>query len=278
MLHWDAVAYRYHDDQFQSFTPRLVDSGVIEVNSSSLGLEKAIRNALEELNDLCLAGWASRDTSIDGDALILRPVLFGADSGYQPEVVYEFCRDYGGVQSGYIPIKGHGESEDRVKTRYRSPEKSTKVRVVGKEFHIAQLKAQRTLLFETNSDYWKTEVHDRFAQPANEIGAFQLFQDDPNEHRTFCRHILAEKLSEEWDPKRGLLRKWHKTGKHNHHLDCLHMNLALAQYHGMRSVRTMTETPRQKAERLHEEQKSPPPPASKRALPTASRRFRKIGD
>jgi hypothetical protein len=81
---------------------------------------------------------------------------------------------------------------------------------------FAKRNEKRNLIYNVNSDHWKTFVRERIMQGEDTHGALVLYGDNAQEHRPFARHLLAERF----DPNKG---GWVQPtrAKPNHWLDCL---------------------------------------------------------
>ncbi len=125
------------------------------------------------------------------------------------------------------------------------------VKFIGEGFHVVWLETDRIFLVECDSDHWKTYAHQRLATPMFRAlpgsqdkiptpGALTLFKAPPQEFITLAKHWTAERMEEEFiagtgpDKKSGLIKKWVKHRRANHHLDNLYNTLAAAWLCGVR--------------------------------------------
>lgn len=204
----------------------VTDYGVIEVPSVGLGVERGIMNALLQLAEMVKAGWAKKEGGV------VHPLAVFIDSGYHPEIIYEFCRTHG---RPFYPVKGFGAGQDR--KSYLQPRDTGKVvRFVGDEYHFVRLAKEQIDLCHINADHWKTWVHQRLMTPIEQPGAMTLFHLPQKEHTTFIQHLKAEVQEEEWQPGKGIIRRWVRRGQHNHYFDAIYMAAAAAHFCGLRII------------------------------------------
>lgn len=212
----------------------VVDYGVFDVPSVSLGVEQAIVSALRTMRDLIEAGWM-----IEGTGETRVPDRVFIDARYHGQSVYIFVREAG---RRYLPAIGHGVSQER-KHWYNQP-KSTgaTVKKIGLEYHIAWVPKDRMFVVESNADYWKSWLHQRLAIPLwtdGEIsyGAVSFFQATAREHITIAKHITNEKIIEEYVPGRGVVQRWVNEGRRpNHYFDAFYNACTAAHLCGFRLV------------------------------------------
>lgn len=225
-LHWEAKAVQGNG------CCQVIDYGVQTVRSDRLGVYRGLIEALGKLRVYFESGWAGR-----------KPDQVWIDSGYyeHTDAVYAFCESANAglqsLQERYRPSKGYGEGQ-RNSVKYRSPTgKGRDVKYVGREMHMAIVSRSKkhrhgVLLVHVNSDYWKSEVHQRLAMPVDEPGAVTLFNaaDDGEEHREYVRQVTAEHQVEKMMPARGPVVIWERDRRDNHYLDTAYGSLAAAHF------------------------------------------------
>lgn len=252
VLHWTAMAVG------EGTGGRIIDYGKQPVDSDRLGVRQGLIEALAKLGDYFQAGWRTQAGKL------MTPSQVWIDSGYfeHTDGVYAFCAAANkslGLATGselYRPTKGYGEGQRRMK-RYIAPGNKRKgVLYLGNEFHIA--KVQRNgktlagvLLVHMNSDYWKSELHQRLLMPPDEELAVTLYEAASfSEHGEFSRQLTAERQVEKFVEGRGEVVVWERIERNNHWLDSTYaalcaseaitsFRLALRTKEGPRSLREM---------------------------------------
>lgn len=225
VCHWSAVA---GGDRYS-----VVDTGVVEVPQGDRTVEDGIRLALWQWYDRVMEGWS------DGR----RPAIVGVDSGKWSTVVYEFIREVSKLNSGvmWFATKGHGLSQDQGRV-YTMPDKRTEaIRYIGDRYHLRLQEEHRIYLMHMDSDAWKSRVHAALTTEMGEPGSLVLWQagQEDTDVWTLSKHLTAEKGIEEFDPKRGMVKRWVRTNRNNHLLDCVYG--CLVGLHYLRVVQDATE-------------------------------------
>jgi len=162
-------------------------------------------------------------------------------------VVYEFIREVSKLNSGvmWFATKGHGLSQDQGRV-YTMPEKRTEaVRYIGDRYHLRLQEEHRIYLMHMDSDAWKSRVHASLTTEMGEPGSLVLWQagQEDTDVWTLSKHLTAEKGIEEFDPKRGMVKRWVRTNRNNHLLDCVYGCLVGLDY--LKVVHDATEAARQ---------------------------------
>ena len=224
-LHWHAIAIR------PDGSPHVIEYGEQATNASEVGTLRGLVDALAVLHAYFHEGWQ------DEQGKKWRPAQVWIDSGYHEHraAVYQFCGivseglDLG--QEVYRPMKGFGERQ-RGTTRYMAPKAKTgDVRYIGREYDLRRQKADNILLVHVNSDYWKSELHQRLAMDAGEPGAMTLYASaHTREHVEYSEQITAEIQKEQWVPGRGEVIVWDRVRRNNHYLDAAYVSLAAADF------------------------------------------------
>lgn len=237
LCHWVAIAW------CRDATACIIDYGVLEVATRSLGVEVALRIALREFRDrYCEMGWAAGDGR-------MQPAEIWHDSGYKDTVAHEHCRESWAQpipptrQRRYRVTKGFGVGQHAGGggLRYRAPRssKSPTVAMVGEHYHIVRLRRGRNKqqqLVELDVDHWKSWLHQRLATPADRPGAMTLYDCPPHEHLTLAKHLTAEKEIQEFDPGKGMITRWKRVNRQNHYLDAAVLACAAAHLAGVRLI------------------------------------------
>lgn len=196
---WAAVAWVNRDDILSGF---VIDYGVADVpqmrgEADPKKILPTLREIREEVFD---PGWQGAS-----------PGIVLVDSGYQPEIVYEFCSASG---AEYRPTKGQGSAKNQDRW---SPSKKVRER----DAHYFISRVGRVRLINIHSDHYKRKVHVGFSTKATEDGALVLYNADRRDHNQFARHILAEREEEEFKPGKGVRVFWNVVSRKNHWLDCM---------------------------------------------------------
>ena len=224
-LHWHAVAVRpgggFH----------VIDYGVQPTEADSVGVTRGLLDALRSLQSYFAGGWP------DESSRRWLPSQAWIDSGWHEHqaAVYEFCRQAAnGLQAGqevYRPTKGFGERQ-RGTTRYIAPKaRSGDVRYIGLQFDVRWQRAARMPLVHVNSDFWKSQLHQRLAMSADEPGAMTIYDAASRlEHREYSDQITAEVQKEQWMDGRGEVIVWERVSRQNHYLDAGYLSLAAGSF------------------------------------------------
>lgn len=203
--HWVVIGWN------QAARGHVIDYGQVQVPSSEMAEEIAIGLALREFRDLCAEGWPRNGQQV-------RPALVLMDSGYKPEPVYAVATESG---SWVRPAKGIGVGvyQQGRSSRYSQPKGTgSVVQQVGDQWHLSRL-PDGVSIVEANVDHWKGWVMERLRVPLGQPAALSLYHANPREHLTFAKHLTAEKRTEEFVPKKGMVTRWVVDRKDNHWLD-----------------------------------------------------------
>jgi hypothetical protein len=211
----------------------IVDYGRLEVASQDLGVEQALLVMLREFGAMVTEGWPVGQAG--GNAVA--PKQAWIDSGYMPEVVYEFCRKSG---ERFRPAVGRGAAQQHRQWYNRPTKTGSIVKQIGEGFHMNYIRAEQLLLVEVDADHWKTWVHQRLSTPLGSPGAMSLFQTNPQEHLALAKHLTAETKTEQFIAGKGVVTKWERLRRQNHWLDALYNASAAAHLTGIRLVAETT--------------------------------------
>lgn len=224
-LHWHAVA------TLNSGSAVVIDYGEQPTRAKEIGTLRGLVDALSSLRGHFANAWRS------ASGAVYPPDQVWIDSGYHEHkvAVYEFCRAANkGLPPGqeiYRPTKGFGERQ-RGATRYIAPKRRTsEVRHIGREYDFRWQRSEGVILVHVNSDYWKSQLHQRLAIPNNEPNRLTLYESPRHdEHLEYVSQITAEVQREEWIPGRGETTVWHRERRNNHYLDAGYLTLAAADF------------------------------------------------
>lgn len=208
-------------------TGSIIDYGVIEVPSASLGIETGLRIAMLEFHAICTGGYPNTD----GD--VLTPKQAWIDAHWQGtkghKGVQAFCREVG--NKTFRPSIGCGQGHNLA--AFNDPrKKSDSVKYIGNQFYRSYRKEEDVNVMMVNADHWKAYVHAQLMIPTSQPGALTLFAADPKEHTTFAKHMTAEEQVEEFTKAGGRRFRWVSVHTHNHFLDVTYNACAAASYCG----------------------------------------------
>ena len=255
--HWAAQAWRLVDSKVAG---HVIDYGEFEVERGAMTLQAGLLRAFESFTEFVFAGYRMVDTGA-----VRVPDLVLIDSGYHEHktAVYSWCAACNAMPEAqraratrlpmFIPAKGYGASQQRYGRAepYRHPTKRGKKdrRIIAEQYWLntlpdAGVRGQVVgRLAHINSDYWKTQAHDRLGLPDDESGALTLFAD-PSGHTDWARQVTAEKQVEIYKPGVGELIVWDRMRRNNHHCDTTYMGVAGAHMCGVRIIGA-TQPPRE---------------------------------
>ncbi len=230
----------------------VVDYGLLEIPSDTLGTDKATTLALRELRDLCLAGWPQER------AEPYAPEQSWIDANYEESqaAVLHFCAESG---DRFRPTLGYANYGER--REYRPPKKtSAEIRFIGDGYYLAARPlpapaaagnrppaVRRIVAVHVDADIHKGRLHDALSLAVGQPGALTLYAAPPIEHLKFCKHLVAEKRQSEFKPGKGLVVRWVAVTRQNHYLDALSLALGAAR-HAVHSTARERVKPRSLAE------------------------------
>ncbi len=220
MLHWTAIACT------SVGVSHVIEYGEQSVAADKLGVRQGLVEALRALQSYFAGGW-------HGETGTRGPSQVWIDSGWHEhaEAIYEFCSTANkGLPVGgerFRATKGYGEGQRRL-DRYWIPKKLTAdVRFIGDGYHLTRSERAQSLVVHINSDYWKSEVHQRLSLPADSPLALLLYEAaDPAQHREFAEQLTAERQLDKWIEGRGEVIVWERIRRANHFLDSTYAALA----------------------------------------------------
>jgi phage terminase large subunit GpA-like protein len=176
------------------------------------GAPGAITSALEEIHETLM----QRDPKY-------RPNMGFIDSGYNPDVIYDFC--YGARGRGlYMPVKGLSVGVEGGSNRgvFKLPEKCGKgVRWIGDQVYIKLTTNRKVRILWINVDYYKSAVHSALSVGLDVPGSLSFFASPSKfQHNRIAEHITAE-VEEEVLQNGKRVRRWVAIQRANHDLDAL---------------------------------------------------------
>jgi phage terminase large subunit GpA-like protein len=194
----------------------ICDYGTFEVPSRDIEVQKALAAALRNFrDDVVLEGWHTTAGEVRLPAAVF------IDAGWMGDVVFDFCRD---KESGnrFRPAIGYGQSQlfRRYRT-YRKPAKTgTEVKLIGEEYHVVWVPAEKLFRVDLNVDHWKTQLFEGLRLPPGSPGSVEFYwSSDPNEHISVAKHYTAERQQEVFTPGVGSEVRWIRMKRDNHYLD-----------------------------------------------------------
>jgi len=225
LLHWVVLAWR-HDA-----SPHTVEYAVQDVAVVSLGEERGLLAALQQIADMAAEGWPIHNTEIDDHAMV---DSIWVDARYQTDTICQFVRETG---PPWHPVRGWGESQDMAGA-YRPPGATNKRVVrVGQGYHWTRDRARGVRFADVNADQWKTFLHARLTTPPNHPGAMTLYHvGHVNEHMTLAKHWTSERQIEEFRAGKGNVTLWERVHRRNHYFDAAYMACAAAHSLGVRLI------------------------------------------
>lgn len=206
------IDYGTYPEQPKSyFTVRTLSKRLSNV-SKAKSAEGALLEGLEVLSDRILSMDYTRE---DGAQMRIERCL--VDAGFRTDTVYQFCRE---SRFRGVLMPSHGQS-----VRARDLPFALYSKKPGDLFghhwrvpNVAKKRVIRHVMMDTN--YWKTFVHSRLATPRGDAGCLSLFGSNPDAHRMFADHMVAE-LRTTRTEKGRTVEEWESppSKPDNHHLD-----------------------------------------------------------
>ena len=229
----------YPDQKLRYFTLREVRT-TLQQKKRGAGLEGAIFHGLETLTDKLHDTIYTRD---DGAELLVDLTLIDANWGLTTDLVHQFCRNT--KHRGKI-MPAHGRYVGAASRPFNEYSRKKGERI-GYNWRIPTVKGKRVvrhLLFDSN--FWKSFLHARFAQPFGDAGSLTLFKAKPSVHQMIADQCCAEyrirtagrgRTVDEW--------RLPPNKPDNHFLDCLAGSCVAASVLGVKlSGLRMTPTKR----------------------------------
>lgn len=214
----------FPDQKRREFTLRKAGRTLQQVTPGA-GVEGAIYGGLSKLADLILGREWRRE-----DGTILRLTRCWVDSGDFTETIHTFCRQ-SVYASQLCPSKGFGiTAAKKPMSDYERKAGETHAlnAVIG-----PQGQGRRLAKYDTN--WWKSFVAARWLVPIGDHGSMTIFGRDPEEHRNFFGHMVAEYRTETSGQGRRV-DAWALRPQRpdNHWWDCVVGACAAASFDGVR--------------------------------------------
>jgi phage terminase large subunit GpA-like protein len=220
--HWTAIAYRQ-----ETRSALIFDYGTIEfrevgqdgqtLDANHLGFDHFWRTQFAVWRDRILAGWPGTDGARwEPDKVLIDARYQGDDPDRR--VIYDYLREIRDKRFMATVGVGSGQVERK---RYRQPRKRNKqIQQIGHHYFIQWSNDTRQYTVHVDSDQWKTILHMALAKKIDQPGSLVMFDSmNPNEHRTFVRHLTAEHRVQKFEPGRGTVQQWEVESSANHWLD-----------------------------------------------------------
>lgn len=229
-IHWVAIAWRAsrcaHVAEYEAIPVLARGEGESAVERQD-AVKVRLWESLDALHKRCLLGWTGGSKRRGPDRVLV-------DAGWLSQVIHAWCRQRG---QPYFPSYGRGTGQ-RSGHVYSHPHKRTsEIRYVGEQYHLRRHREYRTLDYWMDSDYWKNELHRMLPVTPEQPGSLTLFRDVQTQHKTFERHLLAERLVKKVDPRHGPVEVFENPeGKANHFFDASYAACVGGHHAGFRLV------------------------------------------
>jgi len=214
----------------------VVDYGTFDVAGDSMDIARAILLALRDFRDDVV----EKGFVLEGTDERRIPAQVWIDARYKSQGIFAFCQESG---PRYKAAMGCGIGPQYSRHYARPQAVNKRVRLLGEEYHIVWFSNEKAWVCEVNADYWKSWGHRRLATPIFNPdgdpmpGAMTFYAStDRNEHIKLSKHLTAEKEVEEFVQGRGLVRKWVRLSRSNHHLDNYYNCCAIGHCLGVRLI------------------------------------------
>lgn len=219
--HWTAIAFDQTNHKALVF-----DYGTIELkrpgatkllDANDLGFEEVWSSCVGEWRERVLDGWPSDDGSLWTPDRVLIDARYQGDDP-ERKVIYDWLRRIGDKRFVASIGVGSGQAD---KLKYRHPAKHTKViQTIGHYYYVQWNTDTMQHTVHIDSDQWKTITHAALAKEMDQPGALTLYQSmNPNEHKTFVKHLTAEHRVSSFKAGKGHVRTWEVERDANHWLD-----------------------------------------------------------
>jgi hypothetical protein len=220
--------------------PYEVEYGQVELPTNSFGVERALGVGFSELWDKAIGvGWTNVKSG-----RTFRPQAVWIDAQHWTETVEDFCRAHSPVATA---CHGRGTSQYGAQHYGRKTTTGKGNVFQGEQYHIQENHVSRLYEAIINVDHWKSEVHRALETPRFELerqtgeqtprearGSFLLHKAGVNDHRTYVKHLTAEKQVQDFVKDRGMVLVWKQIRKQNHWLDATMLSFAAGHFCGWR--------------------------------------------
>lgn len=141
----------------------------------------------------------------------MRALKVGIDCGWMTAAVHDFVRHHNSSQ--VLTVAGDPHAKDGLKWRFNRVDRNERT---GKPY------AGGLKRWAINTDFFKTDLIDRYTHPTDEAGAWFVTGASLDESATYLRQITNEGLAIVHDKTGHAKRKWVVTqpGVGNHYFDC----------------------------------------------------------
>jgi len=205
------------------------------------GKEGAIYAGLKDCVDAIGGKPYKRDDGVE-----LRAAMVLIDSGWEPDVVFRFARQYRAApvlasRGLYVGASSLPWDQSRRKKNERH----------GHHWRIAVAEGRAAYVAQVDANFWKSFVQTRLAAAMGDPGCLSIFGSSPKPHRMLADHLTAEyrvtvegrgRTVDEW--------KTHPA-RENHWLDCLVGCAAGASMLGVELFEKQSPAARPKRRRRH---------------------------
>jgi hypothetical protein len=227
----------------------VVDYGRIEIAGDSMDIARAVLLALCDFRDEII----EKGFAVEGSDERRIPEQVWIDARYKDQGVYPFILENGPRYKAALGF-GIGPQYGATGAYYRPAATGKKagrhVRFIGEDYHISWFAEKGAWVVEVNADGWKSWGHRRLATPVLDAdgnpqpGAITFYSStDRNEHLSLVKMLTSEKQVEEFVKGMGLVKKWVRVSKKNHHLDNFYNCCTIGNFVGVRLIKPLPPPP-----------------------------------
>lgn len=254
-LHWVLAAFSADGSM------AVGDYGIQEVPFADMAEERAIAGAMREVAARMTAGLAVLGTDRSRPASLVL-----ADAGYNQAVTVRTAAQL----EGWAASKGRGAGQRDL--NYRKPgRRSSTITRIGEGWHVAKLAGSGGSLVHWDADAGKSWLRSRIQTPAKSPGAFRLYDAPERDHLTYSKHLEAERLTTQWDARRGWTDRWVARRSANHFLDATVLAVVAAWMLGI-TVSTSSTRP-ESGDQERDQEREPPRKRRRRGVSMAPPRL-----
>lgn len=234
--HWVADAWG------RDATSQVIDYGVIENHAAAAGADATILKGLRTFRDaVLLEGWSK------ASGAILLPQCVLIDARYCGNAIFEFVRESEGVRC--FPSFGSGSKQPLPEEIYRQFDTKEGSTRDGENYRVRRVRGKGVRAFTVLADPWKAWLHRRLTTEIGKSGAKTFFRPaTPLEHRSFAKHLTAERQLEEFQPGKGWRIYWERVHRNNHWFDASYLSCVAGHVCGVRLLDRVVETPQRTLE------------------------------
>lgn len=227
--HWVANAWA------KDATSQVIDYGVIENHRATAGADASILAGLRSFRDDVFAkGWAK------ASGAILTPACVLVDGRWCTNAIYEFARE----TQRCFPSFGSGSKQPLAEEIYRQFDTKEGSTRDGENYRIRRVRGKNLRAITVLSDPWKAWFHRRLTTEPGKPGAMTFFRPaKPLEHRSFAKHLTAERQLEEFVPGKGWRIYWERVSRNNHWFDAGYLSCVAGHLCGARLLDRLPEAP-----------------------------------